>query len=58
MHVKVGQARLDGAQKFDVVIAVEIFRQAALDAHLGGAEFNRFDGFGHQRIGGVKISVR
>ena len=56
--MKFGQARLDGAKKFDVVIAVEVLREAALDAHFGGAELNRFDRLGNQRIRGMKISVR
>ena len=41
--MKIGQAFLDGAEKLDVVIAVEIFREAALDAHLGGAALHRFE---------------
>ena len=58
MHMKFRQARFDGAKKFDVVIAVQIFRETALNAHLGGAALDGLDRFGHQRIRGMKISVR
>ena len=58
MHMKFGQAGLDGAKKFDVVISVQIFREAALNAHLGGAALDGLERFGQQRIGGMKISIR
>src|SRR5579863_168626 len=58
MDMKLGQARLDRAKKLDIVITVEVLRQAALNAYFGGALFNRLDGFGHQRFRGVEISVR
>ena len=56
--MKLGQARLDGAKKLDIVITVEIFGQAALDANFGGTALDRLDRFGNQRIRGVEISVR
>ena len=43
MHMKVRQADLDSAEELNVVLAVKIFRQAALDANLGGSALNRFD---------------
>ena len=53
--MKVRQPRFDGPKKVNVIKAVEIFWQAALDAHLGGAAFYCFYGFGDQCFGRIKI---
>ena len=58
VHMKFRQASLDGAKKFNVVVAVEIFREAALNAHFGGAALDRLERLGNQRIRGMKISIR
>src|SRR6185437_3803315 len=57
MDVKFRQSRFDGAQELHVVIAVEILRKAALNAHFGGAAPHGLHGFGDQRFIGVEIGV-
>jgi hypothetical protein len=51
------QTRFDGPEKFSVVVSIEVSREAALDAHLGGATLNRLDRLGNQTICGMEISV-
>ena len=58
MHMKFRQASLDGAKKFNVIVAVEIFREAALNAHFRGPTLDRLERLGNQRIRGMKISFR
>src|SRR5207245_10898020 len=57
MHMKLGQPRLDGPKKFNVIVSVEIFGKAALNTHLRGALLNRLYGLGKQRICGMKIGI-
>src|SRR5579885_2712183 len=58
MHVKLRKPRFDSPQQLHVIITVEIFREAALNADLGRALPHGFDRFCQQGIGGMKVSVR
>src|SRR5690349_14588546 len=56
--MKLRQARLDGPKKFNVIVAVEVFRQTAWNANFSRTPLNCLEGFGKQRICGMKISIR
>src|SRR5438105_5036833 len=51
------QRCVDVAQQLRVVAALQVARQAALDAQLGGAEKRGVPRFGDQCLGGMEIGV-
>src|ERR1700738_5721828 len=53
-----GNSALDGAQNVPVEEAIEISRQTALDAHLGGACFPRFAGLADNVVDRKGIGIR
>ena len=57
MHVDVGGDRLRGAGDLEVVAAVEVGMDPALEAHLGGAVLDRFDHSALQLVEAEQVGV-